>query len=192
MDELNRERFETYHATVREGVSIAYCREGIGGVPLLLLHGWPGSKRLFWRNIEPLSRAGFEVIVPDQRGFGGSVAQERNALDPASSARDMAALLEFLGHTQRVILCAGDQGSVVAMDMSLRFPDLVLRMLLFNGGLPALPEIYAAAGLPENQIAEIARVSDHMSLHGNEADTLCAKLDSASRAVCDQGDSQAA
>lgn len=177
MDAMKRDRFETHRATVREGVSIAYNRAGTGGVPLLLLHGWPGSKRLFWRNIEPLSRAGFDVIVPDQRGFGDSVALESGLLDPASSARDMAALLEMLGHTKGVVVCAGDQGSVVAMDMSLRFPDLVQRMVLFNGGLPALPEIYAAAGLPENQLAEIAQVSDHMSLHGNDADTLCAELD---------------
>ena len=34
----------------------------------MLLHGWPETKRIWWRNIEPLAEAGFEVIVPDLRG----------------------------------------------------------------------------------------------------------------------------
>ncbi|WP_369015641.1 alpha/beta fold hydrolase, partial [Dactylosporangium matsuzakiense] len=49
------QRFAVHRTTVRDNVEIAYVREGIGGVPLLLLHGWPGSKRLFWRNIAPLA-----------------------------------------------------------------------------------------------------------------------------------------
>ena len=36
----------------------AYVREGAGGVPLLLVHGWPESKRIWWRVIEPLAAAG--------------------------------------------------------------------------------------------------------------------------------------
>ena len=54
------------------GVEIAYLREGVGGFPLVLLHGWPETMRIWWRNIEPLADAGFEVIVPDLRGFGES------------------------------------------------------------------------------------------------------------------------
>ena len=61
--------FETHYVTVAPGIEIAYVREGIGGVPLVLLHGWGATKRIFWRNIEPLAKAGFEVIVPDARGF---------------------------------------------------------------------------------------------------------------------------
>lgn len=177
MDSSSQEQFAAHRAEVREGVSMAFHRESQGGIPLLMIHGWPGSKRLFWRNIRPLADAGFEVIVPDQRGFGDSTAVQPGQLDPASSARDMMALLEALGHSHGVILCAGDQGSVVAMDMSLRFPDAIERMVLFNGGLPALPTVYAAAGLPANQIAEIGKISDHMSVHGQQADALCATLD---------------
>ena len=39
---------------------------------MLLLHGYPETKRIWWRNIEPLAAAGFEVIVPDLRGYGDS------------------------------------------------------------------------------------------------------------------------
>src|SRR5580704_5305019 len=42
------------------------------GRPVVLLHGFPDSGRL-WRNQVPaLAKAGFKVIVPDLRGYGGS------------------------------------------------------------------------------------------------------------------------
>jgi len=42
------------------------------GRPVILLHGFPDSGRL-WRNQVPvLAGAGFQVIVPDLRGYGRS------------------------------------------------------------------------------------------------------------------------
>ncbi len=64
--------FTIHTAVVAEGVSLAFVREGVGGVPLLLVHGYPETKRIWWRNIEALAAAGFEVIVPDLRGMGDS------------------------------------------------------------------------------------------------------------------------
>ena len=64
--------FAVYHAHVRNDVTIAYVREGIGGTPLLLLHGYPETKRIWWRNIAALAANGFEVIAPDFRGHGDS------------------------------------------------------------------------------------------------------------------------
>jgi alpha-beta hydrolase superfamily lysophospholipase len=60
----------TVHRSTARGFGQAYVREGLGGTPLLCVHGWPETKRIFWRVIEPLVAAGFEVIVPDLRGFG--------------------------------------------------------------------------------------------------------------------------
>ena len=83
----------------RRGVELAYVREGEGGFPLLLLHGWPETKRIWWRNIEPLAAAGFEVIVPDLRGFGDSGLAPDGFYDVAAHARDMHALVrDVLGH----------------------------------------------------------------------------------------------
>ena len=56
----------------RRAASPGLRARGQGGVPLLLVHGWPETKRIWWRVIEPLAAAGFEVIVPDLRGFGDS------------------------------------------------------------------------------------------------------------------------
>jgi len=47
------------------------CCEG-EGTPVLLLHGNPTWSYLWRDTIEPLVQAGHRVLVPDQRGFGGS------------------------------------------------------------------------------------------------------------------------
>src|SRR5438067_919583 len=47
--------FAIHRAQVADGVEIAYVREGVGGTPLLLLHGYPETKRIWWRNIRALA-----------------------------------------------------------------------------------------------------------------------------------------
>jgi pimeloyl-ACP methyl ester carboxylesterase len=179
---LDGNHFRVHRRKVRDGIDIAYLHEGQGGFPVVLLHGWPGSRRLFWRNVEPLAAAGFEVIVPDARGFGESTVPPSPAefADLAASARDVQALLTALGH-DRCVLVGGDVGSGVCQEISLRFPGLVARQVLFNGLSPTLREEFRAAGISGSQAGEIAAVSDHMEVHGLEADRLASKLDSEHR-----------
>lgn len=115
---------------------MAYVHEGLGGVPLVCVHGWPETKRVFWRVIEPLAAAGFEVIVPDLRGFGDSDVGSDGFHDVASHALDVHTLVhEVLGH-DRVVLLGGDLGGPVIQDLALRHPSWVDRMVLFNSPLP--------------------------------------------------------
>ena len=88
MTGLDPQAFPIERAEVREGVELAYVRAGAGGYPLLLVHGWPETKRIWWRNIGPLADAGFEVIVPDLRGFGESSPAPDGFYDLAAHARD--------------------------------------------------------------------------------------------------------
>ena len=69
--DLDPARFVVHQAEGR-GFRQAFVRENPGGVPLVCVHGWPETKRIYWKVVEPLGRAGFEVIVPDLRGFGDS------------------------------------------------------------------------------------------------------------------------
>src|SRR3546814_17834202 len=66
--DLDPDRFTVQRYPGR-GFDQAYVREGVGGVPLLCVHGWPETKRIWWRTIEPLAAAGFEVIVPALPGL---------------------------------------------------------------------------------------------------------------------------
>ena len=124
---------------------LAYDHAGQGGKPLLLLHGWPETRRIWERNAEPLAAAGFEVIAPDLRGFGDSPLAPDDRYDVAAHSSDVAELARGLGH-ERIVVCAGDLGGVVAQDLSLRFDGLVERLCLFNtipplleGGPPPVP-----------------------------------------------------
>lgn len=153
------------------GFSQAYVHSG-EGVPLLLVHGWPETKRIWWKVIGPLAAAGFEVIVPDLRGFGDSDVGPDGFHDVPSHARDLAALVtEELGH-DRVIVAGGDLGGPVIQDLSLRFPGLVERMVLFNSPLPYDKE--AMAGLRTRPPLESV---DYFIRQGTDADGLAAELD---------------
>ncbi len=81
--DLDPARYAVHRALVRDDVELAYAHvlpAGGKGFPLLLVHGWPETMRIWWRNIGALAEAGFEVIAPDLRGFGASSLAARRVL----------------------------------------------------------------------------------------------------------------
>jgi pimeloyl-ACP methyl ester carboxylesterase len=173
--------FPVERAAVADSLELAYVRRGEGGYPLLLLHGWPETKRIWWRNIEPLAEAGFEVIVPDLRGFGDSGVAPDGFYDPAAQAGDMYRLVhDVLGH-ERCAAAGGDLGGVVIQDLGLRFEGFVERQCLFNTVLPLLPEDYERAGLEPTIPRETRAAADYFLRQGREADALAAELDTPER-----------
>jgi pimeloyl-ACP methyl ester carboxylesterase len=169
--------FPIHRAEVREGVELAFLREGEGGYPLLLVHGWPETMRIWWRNVAPLAEAGFEVIVPDLRGFGASGLAPDGFYDLAAHARDLHALVAgVLGH-ERCSTCGGDLGGGVIQDLALRFEGFVERQVVFNSVLPLLPDEYAGAGIDAAPGAVTRAAADYFVRQGREADALAAELD---------------
>jgi pimeloyl-ACP methyl ester carboxylesterase len=176
MTALDPNAFAVHRTVVRGDVELAYVHEGVGGLPVILLHGWPGSKRLFWKNIGPLAAAGFEVVVPDHRGFGDSPVPPDGFVDVAASSHDAKALMNSLGH-ERFVVVGGDFGNVVGLDLCVRSPESVIRHVTYNGAVPSLYDEYEAAGISGTLIDELNLVSDHMVEHGLQADESAAKLD---------------
>jgi pimeloyl-ACP methyl ester carboxylesterase len=177
VSELDPLAFEVRRANVR-GVDLAYLREGQGGQPLVLLHGWPETMRIWWRNVRALADAGFEVIVPDLRGFGESGPPADGFHDVAAQARDIEALVRGkLGHS-RVVTCGGDLGGVVAQELALRFEGLVDRQILFNTIPPVgLGEVYEEAGIASRPDPSTLMASDYFFRQANYADVLAGELD---------------
>ena len=168
--DLDPARFDVSVCGAR-GFPQAYVREGAGGVPLLLVHGWPETKRIWWRVITPLAAAGFEVIVPDLRGFGDSTPGPDGFHDVPSHSRDLHALVhDHLGH-ERVIAVGGDLGGPVIQDLSVRFPGFVERLVLFNSPLPYDRE--SMAGLVTRPPAAVI---DYFLRQGLDPDGLMADL----------------
>ena len=97
-----------------------------GSGPLvILMHGWP-ELGLSWRHqITPLVEAGWQVAVPDMRGYGASdkpAAIEAYTLD--TIADDMAAIATHLGAAKWVAV-GHDWGAPAAWRCALRFPEQV-------------------------------------------------------------------
>ena len=153
------------------GFRQAYVRENPGGVPLLCVHGWPETKRIWWRVIEPLAAAGFEVIVPDLRGFGDSEPGPDGFGDVATHSLDLHALVsDGLGH-ERVVLCGGDLGGPVVQDLALRFPAAAERLVLFNSPLP-----YDRSRMAGMRTRPPREAADYFVRQGLDADGLAADL----------------
>ena len=168
--ELDPARF-TIHVASPRAFRQAFVREGVGGVPLVCVHGWPETKRIYWKVIAPLAAAGFEVIVPDLRGFGDSDVGPDGLHDVASHALDLYALVhDELGH-DRVVLMGGDLGGPVVQDLALRHPEWVARMVLFNSPLAYDKE--RMAGMRTRPPRE---ASDYFIRQATDADALAAEL----------------
>src|SRR5262250_2858386 len=79
------------------GVGIEYQVTGQGR-PIVLLHGFPDSGRLWRHQVPALAEAGFQVIVPDLRGYGHSDKPEAvEAYSIPLLAGDVMAILAELG-----------------------------------------------------------------------------------------------
>jgi pimeloyl-ACP methyl ester carboxylesterase len=176
------QRFAVQRAEVRDAIELAFVREG-AGEPLLLVHGWPETKRIWWRVIAPLAEAGFEVIVPDLRGFGDSGLAPDGAYDLAAHARDLHALVrDILGH-ERCVACGGDLGGGVVQDLALRFEGFVDRQVVFNTILPLLGDAYSEAGIAAQPPARSRAAADYFLRQGRDADALAAELDTPAKRV---------
>jgi pimeloyl-ACP methyl ester carboxylesterase len=175
--------FEIHRAQVAPGLSLAYLREGVGGYPLLLVHGYPETKRIWWRNVAALAAAGYEVIVPDLRGYGDSDLSEEDAYDLVLYARDLHGLVhDVLGH-ERCGLIGGDVGGPVICDMANRYPGFVDRMILFNTVAPVIPEAaawYAERGLSMIPL-EHGPTGDYRIRQGRDWKELLEDLDTPAR-----------
>jgi pimeloyl-ACP methyl ester carboxylesterase len=169
-DNLDPNAFHIERVSLR-GFEQAFVHEGAGGKPVLLVHGWPETKRIWWRNIGPLAAAGFEVIAPDLRGFGESGVAPDGFVDTPTQSRDLYALVhDHLGH-ESVVVVGGDFGGPIIQDLSLRYPGFVERMVLFNSPLPIDKEAMAAMRTRPPREA-----GDYFLRQGTDADALAAEL----------------
>ncbi|MGH3368711.1 MAG: epoxide hydrolase family protein, partial [Nocardioidaceae bacterium] len=101
-------------------------------LPLLMSHGWPGSFVDFVRVIEPLTRAGFHLVIPSLPGFGFSLGGAGWNL--ARTVPAYAALRARLGY-ERYGVQGGDIGAGVAGMMPMAAPGKVIGVHL-NGPDP--------------------------------------------------------
>ena len=97
-------------------------------VPLLLLHGWPGSFVEFFPLLEllmkPAAGPRFEIVIPSLPGFGFSRRSPEGRMGLARTADMLARLMRVLGYEQFVVQ-GGDFGAGVGSAPALRHPKRV-------------------------------------------------------------------
>ena len=112
------------------------------GPPLLLVHGWPETWYA-WRLLMPALARDFQVIAVDQRGMGLS-DKPAGGYDTGTQARDLAALMDALGHRQFAVV-GHDTGFAISYALAADYPDRVIRAALAE--IPGSPGTVTAPPL---------------------------------------------
>jgi pimeloyl-ACP methyl ester carboxylesterase len=119
------------------GVGIEVSIEGpADGRPVLLMHGWPDSHRLWRHQVTALVDAGYRTIAPDLRGFGDSdKPTEVEAYKVAHTVADMIAVLDACDVTSAAVV-AHDWGALAGWGLAAYAPDRVERYAALSVGHP--------------------------------------------------------
>lgn len=122
-----------------EGLDIHFLRASakasgnskIEVVPLLMIHGWPGSFVEFY-NILPLlttlqkgSNVVFEVICPSIPGYGFSQSSDKQGLGILEASQIFLKLMKRLGY-EKFYVQGGDWGSIIVTTMATMYPENIL------------------------------------------------------------------
>ncbi|KRT85407.1 hydrolase, partial [Oryctes borbonicus] len=105
--------------------------DGLKVLPLLVLHGWPGSVREYYEIIPKLTtpRKGsdfvFEVVIPSLPGYGFSQGASKPGLAVPQVGVIMKNLMERLGY-EKYYVHGGDWGALIVRTMSILFPDRII------------------------------------------------------------------
>ncbi|GIG53900.1 alpha/beta fold hydrolase [Demequina activiva] len=126
-------------------------RENAGN-PMVLCHGWPDHALTWRRQVPALVEAGYHVIAPNQRGFGGSSRPtEVEAYDVEHLTGDLAALLDHFGYESAAFV-GHDWGATVSWWLTALRPERVSRVIalsvpyLARGDMPWVPFLEAILG----------------------------------------------
>ncbi|MFN8222199.1 MAG: alpha/beta hydrolase [Gaiellales bacterium] len=112
-----------------DGVRLRSVERG-AGPPIVLVHGWKASHRIWDRTIASLE-GGFRTIAYDLRGMGGS-EKPSTTYDFAEHASDLAAVLEHYDVTDATLV-AWSMGCSVALEHMRAGGGRVGRLVLVNG-----------------------------------------------------------
>ncbi|SDO70092.1 Pimeloyl-ACP methyl ester carboxylesterase [Rhodoferax sp. OV413] len=149
-------RFESLKTINAGDLRVEYAEAGPANGPVaILLHGWPYDIHAFVDVAPRLAAAGYRVIVPYLRGYGGtrflSADSFRNGQQGAV-AQDIIALMDALGIRQAV-LGAFDWGARTACIIAAIWPERVAGLVSVSGYLIGNPQANAK---PQSPAAEFA------------------------------------
>ena len=93
-------------------------------IPLLFLHGWPGSFAEVTKILPLLIKAGFHVVAPSLPGYGFTSCPQISGFKITHQAELTQKLMSKLGYDEFVVQ-GGDWGAMIAWTMAVYQPDHV-------------------------------------------------------------------
>jgi pimeloyl-ACP methyl ester carboxylesterase len=106
------------------GVTLRVAAAGEGPL-VILVHGWPELWYSWRHQIGPLAAAGFQVVAPDVRGYGGSdKPHEVEAYDMRTLTSDVAGLIDALG-AEQAVLVGHDWGAPICWNTAVLHPSRI-------------------------------------------------------------------
>jgi len=136
------------------------------GAPILLVHGFPLSGKL-WEPVVPLLERKFRLIVPDLRGHGRSEASETVSM--ARFADDLAELLDEIGESGPVVPVGMSMGGYVVFEFCRRYPERLRALVLADTRAQADPPEEIRMRL---EMAQLVRAGGSVAI----TDTMIARL----------------
>jgi pimeloyl-ACP methyl ester carboxylesterase len=136
------------------GATLSWREAGEGPDVLVLIHGFPFSSAV-WRPQLDAPPAGWRVIAPDLRGFGGSGPLPGNRLPMDVFAQDVIALLAHLG-VASAVFCGHSMGGYVTLALMRRAQRQVRGLVLAD-----------SRATPDSPEARQGRVKNAKHVHAN-------------------------
>jgi len=136
------------------------------GTPVLLLHGFPQTRRMWRHQLEALSRAGYRAVAPDQRGYSAGARPE--GVEHYGTDRlvgDALALMDALG-APRFHLVGHDWGGQLSWLIASGHADRVLSLSVLSRPHPA-----AFATAMQEDKAQAERSRHHRAFREDDAIT---------------------
>jgi esterase len=116
------------------GTEIHYAEAGVGGQPLLMVHGTLGDQRSFAAQMEPLAEAGFHVMALSMRhSWPGNWPADGGDFRIDTHVADVAGFIRAIGKGA-VALLGHSRGGHIAVRVAERHPDLLRALILAEPG----------------------------------------------------------
>ncbi|MDC1194676.1 epoxide hydrolase [Pseudomonadota bacterium] len=165
-------------------------------IPLLLIHGWPGSIFEF-NDLIPLLTSSdknslkdyqaFDLIIPSLPNVGFSFSPQQKPLDLAEISSHFIMLMKTLGY-KKYFIQGGDLGSFVASIMAVNVPNEVmgihLNLLPLPRGLNKKPDNTEEESYYEKVKYFMKHEAGYQQIQGTKPFTLAHALNASPVALC--------
>ncbi|MEA5603541.1 alpha/beta hydrolase [Nostoc sp. UHCC 0252] len=160
---------------INQPVTTTYVKQGSGGTPILLIHGFDSSV-LEFRRLLPLLASDNETWAVDLLGFGFTDRLSGIAYSPTAIKTHLYYFWKSLIN-QPVILVGASMGGATAIDFTLTYPEVVKKLVLIDsaglaGGSPLSKFMFPPLDYLATQFLSNLKVRDRVSRIGYKNQSL--------------------